>query len=445
MIKLRILAMIVLFGLVDISYALNLAEWNYQAEVTVEDSNAEYRKLLITPEIYNAARLDLGDIRLIGPDGSQVPYIIYKPEDQKETKEYSPAIINRSTGKNKTAVVTLDFGKQEIKNSIEVVTGGSNFRRAVKVEGSNDNVEFYTLVEKAYVFAVSSEKDRRFEQIDLPKNDYRYLRVTVEPMAGEEAKTVINKVKTFKTEENFTRRQPVKMVLSEHKENAKEKTSSYVYDLSYCRLPISEIELDVADESFYRCVTVKGRDKNKQEVKIETEDNRQLFKEVEVPWERVLYDTIYRYKKPDGKKAEKLVLRIPRGREVYRHLKIEISNYDDEPVVVNSALAKMIAHSLVFTPKNFRKLTLYVGSESASTPQYDLRYRIENPMSIKAVEAKLGNLIINQMAKKAKTEQVAWTEKHKVLLLVIMGVMVVVLGWFMFKSLKTIQKGQSQD
>jgi hypothetical protein len=445
MVRLKILAVIILFGFADRACALNLAEWKYQAEITVEDGNAEYCKLLITPEIYNAARFGLGDIRLVGPDGSQVPYIVYKPRDEKEKEEYNPTIINRSTGKNKAAVVTLDFGRQEIKNSIEVVTEGSSFRRAVKVEGSNDNVEFYTLVEKAYIFAVGSEKDRRFEQIDLPKNDYRYLRVTVEPMAGEEVKTVIDEVKTFKTEENFTQRQPVKMVLSEHKENAKEKTSSYVYDLSYCRLPISEIELDVADESFYRCVTVKSRDKNKQEVKIETEDNRQLFKEVEVPWEKVICDTIYRYKKPDGKKAEKLVLRIPENRQAYRYLKIEISNYDDEPVVMNSALAKMIAHNLIFTPKNFRKLTLYVGSESASTPQYDLKYRIENPMYVKSAEAKLGSLIINQISKKARTEQVAWTEKHKVLLLVIMGAMVVVLGWFMLKSLKTIQKEQSQD
>jgi hypothetical protein len=74
--------------------------------------------------------------------------------------------------------------KQTIKNTIEVITQGDNFRRAVKVEGSNNNVEFFTLVEQAYTFAV--EQNRRFEQVDLPVNDYRYLRISVQPMATEE-------------------------------------------------------------------------------------------------------------------------------------------------------------------------------------------------------------------------------------------------------------------
>jgi hypothetical protein len=161
-------AVILLTGMINNVFALDLTQWEYQAAVTVEDGTGQYCKLTLTPDIYNAARGDLGDVRLIDTDDEQIPYVLAKPKDVTKSQNYRPEVINRSTGAGKAAMITLDFGEQVIKNSIEVETGGNNFRRAVKVEGSNDNIEFVTLVENAYVFAVSF--DRRFEQIDLPQN-----------------------------------------------------------------------------------------------------------------------------------------------------------------------------------------------------------------------------------------------------------------------------------
>ena len=155
---------LLLAGLVSSVFALEPAEWKYRAEVTIEDGTGEYCKLMLTRDIYDAARPDFRDIRLADAHGEQVPYVLVKPKDTTERLKYAPAVINRSTNVDGAAMVTLDFGKKVVKNSIEVMTRGNNFRRAVKVEGSNDNTEFVTLVEHAYVFAVTF--DRRFEQVD---------------------------------------------------------------------------------------------------------------------------------------------------------------------------------------------------------------------------------------------------------------------------------------
>ncbi len=442
MIKSGVLAAVVLLSMAGVVFSLNLAEWKYQAEVNVADSNEQYCRLAITPEIYNVARTDLGDIRLVSSDGSQVPYILFKATDIKEKKEYAPTVINRSTGKNKAAMVTLDFGKQEIKNSIEIITQGDNFRRAVAIEGSNDNTEFFTLVERGYIFAAGYDKGKRFEQIDLPVNDYRYLRITVKPMAEEEKSPVIEEVKTYKSEERPAERQDVEIKLSEHKEDEKKNSSIYIYDLLYCRLPVSEVELDIADSSFYRYVTLEGRDAATRKVKVESEDNRQRFKEVEVPWEWIGCDTVYRYTAADGKKCEKLVIHFLPGRHIYKYLKIEVSNYDDKPVTIKSASAKMIAHRLLFTSEGSKNLTFYAGSESALAPRYDLSRKIGDPSRIKAGQAKLGSIVDNPNFSQGEKKQIAWTEKHRVLLLGIMVVTVCVLGGFILKSIKSIPKGE---
>ena len=444
MTKLKILVIaVLLMGMISSVFALDLTKWQYKAEVTVEDGTGEYGRLILTPEIYDAARLDLADIRLLDAQDRQVPYVLAKAKDITERLKYSPALINRSTNTEGSAMVTLDFGKQVVKNSIEVETGGNNFRRAVKIEGSNDNVEFFTVVEEAYVFAI--DYNTRFEQVDLPANDYRYLRITVKPMATEEKSPVIDDVRAHKVEKKFAQRRPVEMLQVEHSENEKSKSSIYIYDLAYRHLPVSEIELGVADNAFYRCVTVDGRDAATRKVKVDSEDNRQRFKEVEVRWERIVSDTIYRYTEADGKKREKLILRVPSSRRVYRYLKIAVRNYDDRPLTVNSASAKMIADNIVFAAQDDVASALYVGAKSAAKPQYDLARRLSLPLQVKARMAKLGGITDNPLFGKVEPRTLAWTEKHKVLLWIIMGAVVVVLAGFILKSFKSIQTKEVQS
>jgi hypothetical protein len=385
----------------------------------------------------------LGDIRLINTGGEQIPYVLTEPQDTTRTQTYEPAVINRSINADRAAMVTLDFGGKTTKNSIEVVTGGSNFRRAVKIEGSNDNIEFFTLIEQAYVFAVSY--DRRFEQVDLPANDYRYLRISVSPMEAEQNSPVIGAVKASRIEQSRAERRPVKMVLVEHSEDDKNRSSIYLYDLVYRLLPVTEIELDIADDFFYRYVTVDGRDAAARKVRIDSEDSRQRFREVEVSWERIIGDAIYRYIGPDGQKRERLVLRIPSGRRVHRYVKVEIQNYDDKPISLKPASANMTAHEIVFESKDNAPLLLYVGSESAGMPRYDLKQRLSDPLRVSARTARLEDITGNPLFKQTEERPVAWTEKHKGLLLTVMVGVVLVLGGFILRSFKSIQSEQAHD
>ncbi len=446
MTKSRVLALGIFTLLIALGcnvFAVDLTRWKYQAEVTIADGTSDYCRLTLTPEVYDAARLDLADIRLVDSLGEQIPYVLAKPSDVTQRHCYQLEIINRSMSPDKAAMVTLDFGKQVLKNSIEVISQGDNFRRAVKIEGSNDNIEFFTLVEQAYVFAVTRSK--RFEQVDLPVNDYRYLRISVGPMATEDKTPVIEKVKASKIEGKFTDRQSVNMERIEYNEDEKSNSSIYVYDLAYRRLPISEITLNVTDDSFYRYVTVEGRDVARRMVKIDSEDSRQRFREVEVPWQGIINDTIYRYTTVDGQKHERLALRFPSDRRVYRYLKITINNYDDRPIVVNSASAKMIANNIVFAAQGNATPALYVGSESARAPRYDLTYRLKNPLQIEARMAKLSGVIANPLFGQTPQKQIAWTERHKVLLWLIMAVVVLVLAGFILKSFKSIKSEQAQS
>ncbi len=443
MTKLKNLVVVVFLVVISSNvFAVDLTKWKYQARVTIEEGTGQYCRLTLTPDIYDAARLDLADIRLLDAN-DQIPYVLAKPKDITDRFRYNPTLINRSTNEEGAAMVTLDFSRQIMKNQIEVDTDGNNFRRLVKVEGSNDNVEFFTVVDKAFIFAVDYRT--RFEKIDLPRNDYRYLRITVEPMSTEEKSPVINSVRAFKHESKLAERQPVKIAQVEQSENEKTKSSIYVYDLTYRHLPVSEIELDVADDAFYRYVTIQGRDEATRKVRIPSEDNRERFREEEVPWQGIVSDTIYRYPEANGKQRQNLVLHVPSGRRIYRYLEIVISNYDDQPLTINSTSAKMIADNIVFPAKDDIAPTLYVGAPTAGRPRYDLEQRLNNPLQVTTRTANPGALIDNPLFGQVEAKPLAWTEKHKVLLWIIMGAVVVVLAGFILKSFKTIQTKEAQS
>jgi hypothetical protein len=433
-----ILLLVLLFTSICGGASIDLTKWQYTAEVTVKDAPVEYCALMLSPDVYNVARTDLADIRLINSDGNQIPYILARDEDRTETVKYNPTILNRSTDANGNALATLDFGEQTVKNSIEVETTGDNFRRAVKFEGSNDNVEFFTIVDRAYIFAVSDKNRHRFSTIDLPNNDYRYIRITVSPMTAEETKPAINEVRAFKIEKKPAQKQIVEMTQTEHTEDVNYHSSNYVYDLKFSRLPVVEIELNVDDSSFYRCVTIQGRDASTQKIKIDSEDNRPRFSEVEVPWNTITTDAIYRYTDAAGKKYERLILPI-NYRGAYKYIRVVVSNYDDQPITIRSASAKMMPHRIIFPFGANKSGRIYVGNDSASQPQYDLARRLTNPMQVKMTQATITFLFENHAAEKSQSK-LPWTEKHKILLLAALVVVVFALGIFMLGSLRTIQR-----
>ena len=98
MLKLRFCSVVVFVGMVSSVWAIDLTKWKYCSAITFEDKVSEYYRADITPEIYNVAKRDFSDIRIIDSNGQQVPYLIAKPYDVAERREYLPTIINRSMG-----------------------------------------------------------------------------------------------------------------------------------------------------------------------------------------------------------------------------------------------------------------------------------------------------------------------------------------------------------
>ena len=89
--------------------------------------------------------------------------------------------------------------------------------------------------------------------------------------------------------------------------------------------------------------------------------------------------------------------------------------------------------------------SLYVGSESAHRPKYDITYKWHNLSEVQETLATLGPITENPLFGKVEQKPQPWTEKHKVLLLIIMAVVVLALGGFILNSFKSIQDNQTSS
>jgi hypothetical protein len=105
----------------------------------------------------------------------------------------------------------------------------------------------------------------------------------------------------------------------------------------------------------------------------------------------------------------------------------------------------MTVHEIVFESKDSAPLLLYVGSESAGMPRYDLKQRLNDPLRINARTARLAGMAGNPLFKQTEERPVSWTEKHKGLLLTVMVGVVLVLGGFILRSFKSLHGQQAQD
>ena len=93
--------------------------------------------------------------------------------------------FNRVRHDDRSEQLGLDLGPQPVKNNEIVWTGGTNFRRRVRLEGSDNGKDWNLIENDAKVMHFQADQ-RVFDvrRIDYPLSRYRYLRVRVYPDPG---------------------------------------------------------------------------------------------------------------------------------------------------------------------------------------------------------------------------------------------------------------------
>lgn len=377
--------------------------------------------LRLDQSVYESARSDLGDLRVLDAAGREIPYLLQRASVAASPVPERPTILNRTFRRGESASATLDFGRPLRKREIRLSLSGDNFRRSVVVEGSPDGRRFQTLVDPAYVFAVPAPTEARYETVALPENDFRYLRVTVHSGPDDPERITIRDAWVPRDPGPRVEEAPLTPGIS-LAQDRKAGETRLVLDLGARHQPFTGLVLDVADARFFRGAVVEARRVGPPAA------GRAVGP---VRWRRIGEGVVYRHPAADGA-AEATRLRVS-GRE--RVLRVRILDGDDRPLEIRGVTVMTPVERLAFEALSGGQYRLRYGTPGLTAPRFDLGRTLPD-REVWLASAYPGRLGAPVPLPMPPEKPAPWTERHPAVLWIGLLAVVLLLGGVTWGALR---------
>jgi len=333
--------------------------WRYRRALTLPaESEVGFASLVVTPEIAARSQGDLRDVRVVGPEGAEVPYVLDRVVDREMARSWQGRLVDTRRepvgpareGRGRSVWV-VDLGDPRTFDTVTLRIDARDFTKRVRLEASTDGRSWRVLREDAGIFDTPWGARVHHTTIDLDAPEpARQLRITVNddrrsPPVDLSGVTVSA---TRRAEGEEWRRPVALMSLG------RTGASRYRLDLP-ATFPFERLDLDADDPAFARHVKL---------LEVREAGGRSE--------ERILAEgQLYRVKLADATLAgECLSLRLgsPSGGG---DVVLEVQDGDSPPLRRPRAVVSGAVVRLLFEAAR-RPLTLYYGNEVTRAPLYDL-------------------------------------------------------------------------
>lgn len=324
----------------------SMTSWKWVQDVQTEPY--PLAELWLDQQVLFEAREDLADLRLYDASGREIPYALRTLYEVNTSDEFEARLFNRSS-LGPLSLASIDLGENpETHNEVRVETTGKNFRRQVRVDGSDDGQTWSVLASNALVFRFASggrsvEEDR----VRYTDSRYRYLRVAVGADHGENAPT-IETVVVRRTIEAEGEHQEFPAVSQAREATRDQGRPASRYTLEFGgRIPLNAIQMFVNEAEFTR------------PFRLEKPRTGSRYPEL------VASGTL-RPSEDDGP----VVIRFD---ETFAHtLTLTIVDDRNPPLGAYSISAQSPVRQLLFDASAIQApLRLYFGNQNAGSPNYD--------------------------------------------------------------------------
>jgi hypothetical protein len=373
-----------------------LTGWQWFEELRLpEPGKAPYFDFVVPPSVFEKAQIGLADLRLRDGQGREVPYALRTRRAEEQREPLQAKEFNRITNKDRSVELSLDLGERAGEhNEIEVVTRGSNFRRRVRLEGSNTDKDWSTLLDNAHVlhFALGPQS-ADFRRLSYPVSRFRYLRVRVFPDANNDNdRPEVDSVVVFHSVQqpgeyvtlpaNLGQREPVRADGG--------PGSAWSITWNGEATPVERLSFDIADNDFARPYRL----------------------EMAEPGQPPQFLAAGEWQRRAG--AEHRPMEIRAGEvPVARQLRLVVTDYRNQPLNITAVRSTAAARQVVFarSPDLAAPLRLYFGNPNAQAPRYDFDVNLPPRLDPPPARAELGPVSANpeyRPTPKPLTERWPW-------------------------------------
>jgi Protein of unknown function (DUF3999) len=385
-----------------------LSAWQWYEEVRwPQPAPAQHVDFLLTPTVFDKARADLADLRLYDTSGREVPYALRIRRTEHRQEPLSAREFNRTKNPDRSVEVSLDLGPNPGEhNEIDIGSTGDDYRRQVRLEGSDTQKEWRTLLDHGEIvhFQVGSQVVD-VHRLRYPVSRFRYLRLRVLPdRSKEKDDPALASVVVYHSVEmpgeyltqaaNLGTREPVRI---------DEGPPGSAWNIEFGGLPAycEQISIDAAEKDFARPYRLEMANPN---------EPRQPLAGGE--WRRQA-----------GARPQPLEVRFPEV--LARRLQLTVTDFRNPPLTLTGVRYTAPVRQVIFPAAEVKPpLRLYFGNPNAQPPHYDfaanLPPQVDPPPLRTALEALVENPVYRPVPK-------PWSERWPWLVYLVLGLAGVVL------------------
>lgn len=384
---------------------------HYTYERKLPDVSEGWYKIIIPDEMYNKISADFRDIRIFGitakNDTIESPYLLKVLADKVNDQNIRFKILNTSHNE-KGYYFTFETDATEPVNQITFDFRQKNFDWQVTLEGSQNQQEWFTLIEKYRILSIKNpQTDFRYTTLSFQDSKYRFYRLFIESKTSPELlSATITQHHT--TDGEYKSYLVNNFVITNNKE-----TKETIADVELKQpVPVSFIKISVHNKfDFYRPLTI--------EYLVDSFKTEQGWK--------------YNYRTMTTG-----ILNSIGSNEfsfpgtIAQRLRLYISNLDNQPLTIDSILVKGYVHELIVRITGKANYFLVYGNKEARLPTYDLNHFTEKiPDTLQQLIPE-NEMLINQG--KISGNQLLF--QNKIWLWIVITLAILILGWFTIRMMK---------
>jgi Protein of unknown function (DUF3999) len=398
------------FVLASTSYA-QLEQYQFKRKLDAV-AKSGYYSIPLKPEIIARCKSNVDDIRLyqlVENDTLELPYLFEWFSTKNEQQAIPFELINDTYNQKCCSYITLKFSKKHPINQIKLDVLQSNFDQSLTVEGSNDNKEWFTIRNHLRIVGFQNANEHfSYTNIDFPSAEYTYFRLKLDDDGS--ARINITAAYAFETASVKGNYSELEIGTKKQINNEKEKTSEMIvtfpfnYRINYLTIKTNS----TAD--FYRNMNVYASSGTYRTAKGEEEN-----------W-YLMNTSVFSSKENNP---------IFCNNESTKKIKIEIINYDNEPIEINEVKAYSEQCQLIANLPISENMYLVYGKANGAAPVYDIEhFREKIPTGLVAVA--YGKEVVKIQAIKKSTQLI----ENKKWLWIVVGAIILIIGYFSLRMLK---------
>ena len=402
--------------------------------------------------VYAASASDFRDLRLVDSQNVETPFWLQKIGGSKTVTKRLPVHAKQPKLKKNGEdgiIITLELEPDEVANvdGLTVVTKQRDFEYAIEVQGSEDGQNWQPLVDNAVIYDYSRFMTFGNRDIELPGNNYRYFKLTVAKAVDTQESALVELTRSLEEGQELQRKEKIDLrnqpLHIERIEFWHEDTETIVENEQRFNYPLANYAVSRNNEKKVTLVDIDAQflPLTGFELDVET-PNFSRHADIQVPVRQGIETSMSTIASGNIEalhfkdfKREQTTLYFPEQRR--QRYRIVIDDQDNPPLKISSVQGVGPGYQLLFLPQNHQAYQLRYGADNAEMPQYDtapIQELLRN--GYQPVIARLGPEV--KSTDIGESFDIFQLLNSNVFLGLVILVMVLVLGWSLYRVSKRI-------